>query len=171
MTTRPAITTSTDGKLTTATQWRPIHHSINSIQQLSGYHGTHEHVVSWMQLGAAQSATQSTPTQTVCQAKQLDWAKPVAGALSRRAVTSPARLSRIPDGYTGRSRFGGDGNNEHCAAAAAHGDPQQLLGYLTSMGVLAALILRVKHGRSYHVRTSLSRFSLWRSGLGVFDRA
>jgi crotonobetainyl-CoA:carnitine CoA-transferase CaiB-like acyl-CoA transferase len=44
-------------------------------------------------------------------------------------------------------------------------------GYLTSMGVLAALILRVKHGGSYHVRTSLSRFSLWRSGLGVFDRA
>jgi crotonobetainyl-CoA:carnitine CoA-transferase CaiB-like acyl-CoA transferase len=46
-----------------------------------------------------------------------------------------------------------------------------LAGYLTSLGVLAALILRAKHGGSYHVRTSLSRFSMWYSELGVFDGA
>ena len=45
-----------------------------------------------------------------------------------------------------------------------------LAGYLTSLGVVAALILRAKHGGSYHVRTSLSRFSMWYSELGVFDR-
>lgn len=44
-----------------------------------------------------------------------------------------------------------------------------LAGYLTSAGVLAALILRAKHGGSYHVRTSLSRFSMWYSELGVFN--
>jgi hypothetical protein len=37
--------------------------------------------------------------------------------------------------------------------------------------VLTALILRAKHGGSYHVRTSLSRFSMWYSELGVFDQA
>ena len=36
---------------------------------------------------------------------------------------------------------------------------------------MAALILRAKYGGSYHVRTSLSRFSMWYSDLGVFDRA
>jgi crotonobetainyl-CoA:carnitine CoA-transferase CaiB-like acyl-CoA transferase len=46
-----------------------------------------------------------------------------------------------------------------------------LAGYLTSLGVVAALILRAKHGGSYHVRTSLSRFSMWYSELGVFDGA
>ena len=46
-----------------------------------------------------------------------------------------------------------------------------LAGYLTSLGVVAALILRATHGGSYHVRTSLSRFSMWYSELGVFDRA
>jgi len=46
-----------------------------------------------------------------------------------------------------------------------------LAGYLTSLGVIAALILRAKHGGSYHVRTSLSRFSMWYSELGVFDGA
>jgi hypothetical protein len=46
-----------------------------------------------------------------------------------------------------------------------------LAGYLTSLGVVAALILRAKHGGSYHVRTSLSRFSMWYSQLGVFDAA
>jgi hypothetical protein len=46
-----------------------------------------------------------------------------------------------------------------------------LAGYLTSLGVVAALILRAKYGGSYHVRTSLSRFSMWYSELGVFDRA
>ncbi|MGL6234764.1 MAG: CoA transferase [Segniliparus sp.] len=45
-----------------------------------------------------------------------------------------------------------------------------LAGYLTSAGVLAALILRAKHGGSYHVRVSLSRFSMWYSQLGVFHR-
>lgn len=46
-----------------------------------------------------------------------------------------------------------------------------LAGYLTSLGVVAALILRAKHGGSYHVRTTLSRFSMWYSELGVFDGA
>jgi crotonobetainyl-CoA:carnitine CoA-transferase CaiB-like acyl-CoA transferase len=46
-----------------------------------------------------------------------------------------------------------------------------LAGYLTSLGVVAALILRAKQGGSYHVRTSLSRFSMWYSELGVFDQA
>lgn len=46
-----------------------------------------------------------------------------------------------------------------------------LAGYLTSLGVLTALILRAKHGGSYRVRTSLSRFSMWYSELGVFDQA
>jgi len=45
-----------------------------------------------------------------------------------------------------------------------------LAGYLTAVGVVAALVLRAKHGGSYHVRTSLSRFSMWYSELGVFDR-
>ena len=42
-------------------------------------------------------------------------------------------------------------------------------GYLTAMGTLAALILRAKFGGSYHVRTSLSRFSMWYSTLGVLN--
>jgi crotonobetainyl-CoA:carnitine CoA-transferase CaiB-like acyl-CoA transferase len=46
-----------------------------------------------------------------------------------------------------------------------------LAGYLTAMGVIAALILRAKHGGSYHVRASLARFSMWYSELGVFDPA
>jgi crotonobetainyl-CoA:carnitine CoA-transferase CaiB-like acyl-CoA transferase len=46
-----------------------------------------------------------------------------------------------------------------------------LAGYLTALGVLAALILRAKHGGSYHVRTSLTRFSMWYSELGTFDPA
>jgi crotonobetainyl-CoA:carnitine CoA-transferase CaiB-like acyl-CoA transferase len=36
-----------------------------------------------------------------------------------------------------------------------------LAGYLTAMGVIAALILRAKHGGSYHVRASLTRYSMW----------
>ncbi len=44
-----------------------------------------------------------------------------------------------------------------------------LAGYLTAMGVLAALILRAKHGGSYHVRTSLTRFSMWYGALGLLD--
>jgi len=44
-----------------------------------------------------------------------------------------------------------------------------LAGYLTAMGVIAALILRAKHGGSYHVRASLTRYSMWYSELGVFD--
>ncbi|MEI9996742.1 MAG: CoA transferase [Rhizomicrobium sp.] len=44
-----------------------------------------------------------------------------------------------------------------------------LAGYLTAMGVLAALVLRARQGGSYHVRTSLARFSMWYSELGVFD--
>ncbi|NCA11560.1 carnitine dehydratase [bacterium] len=43
-------------------------------------------------------------------------------------------------------------------------------GYLTACGVLAALKMRAEHGGSYHVRTSLSRFSMWYSQLGLFDR-
>ena len=46
-----------------------------------------------------------------------------------------------------------------------------LAGYLTAMGVVAALILRAQHGGSYHVRCSLTRFSMWYSQLGVFDPA
>ncbi|CAM3791766.1 CoA transferase [Tsukamurella strandjordii] len=46
-----------------------------------------------------------------------------------------------------------------------------LAGYLTSLGVLAALKLRAEQGGSYHVRTSLSRFSMWYSELGLFDQA
>jgi len=46
-----------------------------------------------------------------------------------------------------------------------------LAGYLTAMGVVAALILRAEHGGSYHVRCSLTRFSMWYSQLGVFDPA
>lgn len=46
-----------------------------------------------------------------------------------------------------------------------------LAGYLTAMGVIAALILRAKQGGSYHVRCSLTRFSMWYSQLGVFDPA
>ncbi len=46
-----------------------------------------------------------------------------------------------------------------------------LAGYLTAMGVLAALILRAQQGGSYHVRCSLTRFSMWYSQLGVFDPA
>jgi len=46
-----------------------------------------------------------------------------------------------------------------------------LAGYLTAMGVVAALILRAKHGGSYHVRCSLTRFSMWYSQLGTFDPA
>ena len=42
-------------------------------------------------------------------------------------------------------------------------------GYLTAMGTIAALILRAKFGGSYHVRTALSRFSMWYSTLGVMD--
>jgi crotonobetainyl-CoA:carnitine CoA-transferase CaiB-like acyl-CoA transferase len=44
-----------------------------------------------------------------------------------------------------------------------------LAGYLTAMGTIAALILRAKFGGSYHVRTALSRFSMWYSTLGVMD--
>ena len=44
-----------------------------------------------------------------------------------------------------------------------------LAGYLTAMGVIAALKLRAENGGSYHVRTSLSRFSMWYSTLGVLD--
>jgi crotonobetainyl-CoA:carnitine CoA-transferase CaiB-like acyl-CoA transferase len=44
-----------------------------------------------------------------------------------------------------------------------------LAGYLTAMGVVAALILRARHGGSYHVRCSLTRFSMWYSQLGLFD--
>ena len=44
-------------------------------------------------------------------------------------------------------------------------------GYLTALGTLAALILRAKFGGSYHVRTSLSRFSMWYSTLGLLDPA
>ncbi|MFQ6228258.1 CoA transferase [Nocardia sp. NPDC002869] len=44
-----------------------------------------------------------------------------------------------------------------------------LAGYLTAAGVLAALKMRAEHGGSYHVRTSLSRFSMWYSRLGLFD--
>jgi crotonobetainyl-CoA:carnitine CoA-transferase CaiB-like acyl-CoA transferase len=43
-------------------------------------------------------------------------------------------------------------------------------GYLTACGVLAALKMRAEHGGSYHVRTSLSRYSMWYSQLGLFDR-
>lgn len=46
-----------------------------------------------------------------------------------------------------------------------------LAGYLTAMGVIAALILRAQQGGSYHVRCSLTRFSMWYSQLGVFDPA
>ncbi|WP_313674217.1 CoA transferase [Mycolicibacterium sp.] len=46
-----------------------------------------------------------------------------------------------------------------------------LAGYLTAMGIVAALILRAKNGGSYHVRCSLTRFSMWYSQLGVFDPA
>ncbi|ADG76688.1 L-carnitine dehydratase/bile acid-inducible protein F OS=Tsukamurella paurometabola (strain ATCC 8368/ DSM / CCUG 35730 / CIP 100753 / JCM 10117 / KCTC 9821 / NBRC 16120 / NCIMB 702349 / NCTC 13040) OX=521096 GN=Tpau_0034 PE=4 SV=1 [Tsukamurella paurometabola] len=46
-----------------------------------------------------------------------------------------------------------------------------LAGYLTALGVLAALKLRAERGGSYHVRTSLSRFSMWYSQLGVFDQS
>lgn len=42
-------------------------------------------------------------------------------------------------------------------------------GYLTAMGTIAALILRAKVGGSYHVRTSLARYSMWYSTLGVMD--
>ena len=42
---------------------------------------------------------------------------------------------------------------------------------MTALGTLAALILRAKFGGSYHVRTSLSRFSMWYSTLGLFDPA
>ncbi|WP_263381402.1 CoA transferase [Granulicella arctica] len=44
-----------------------------------------------------------------------------------------------------------------------------LAGYLTAMGTLAALILRAKFGGSYHVRTSLARFSMWYATLGILD--
>lgn len=43
-------------------------------------------------------------------------------------------------------------------------------GYLTACGVLAALKMRAEHGGSYHVRTSLARFSMWYSELGRFER-
>jgi hypothetical protein len=43
-------------------------------------------------------------------------------------------------------------------------------GYLTACGVLAALKMRAEHGGSYHVRTSLSRYSMWYSQLGLLDR-
>jgi crotonobetainyl-CoA:carnitine CoA-transferase CaiB-like acyl-CoA transferase len=43
-------------------------------------------------------------------------------------------------------------------------------GYLTACGVLAALKMRAEHGGSYHVRASLSRYSMWYSQLGLFDR-
>jgi crotonobetainyl-CoA:carnitine CoA-transferase CaiB-like acyl-CoA transferase len=43
-------------------------------------------------------------------------------------------------------------------------------GYLTACGVLAALKMRAEQGGSYHVRTSLSRFSMWYSQLGLFER-
>jgi crotonobetainyl-CoA:carnitine CoA-transferase CaiB-like acyl-CoA transferase len=46
-----------------------------------------------------------------------------------------------------------------------------LAGYLMAMGTVAALILRAKQGGSYHVRCSLTRFSMWYSQLGVFDPA
>lgn len=36
--------------------------------------------------------------------------------------------------------------------------------------MLAALKMRAEHGGSYHVRTSLSRFSMWYSQLGLFER-
>lgn len=43
-------------------------------------------------------------------------------------------------------------------------------GYLTACGVLAALKMRAEHGGSYHVRASLSRYSMWYSQLGLFER-
>lgn len=45
-----------------------------------------------------------------------------------------------------------------------------MAGYLTACGVLAALKLRAEQGGRYHVRTSLSRFSMWYSQLGLFAR-
>jgi CoA-transferase family III len=44
-----------------------------------------------------------------------------------------------------------------------------LAGYLTAMGVLAALKLRAENGGSYHVRASLARYSMWYPTLGVLD--
>ena len=44
-----------------------------------------------------------------------------------------------------------------------------LAGYLTAAGTVAALIRRAKYGGSYHVRTSLARFSMWYSTLGLLD--
>jgi len=44
-----------------------------------------------------------------------------------------------------------------------------LAGYLTAMGVIAALKLRAEKGGSYHVRAHLSRYSMWYSTLGILD--
>lgn len=109
---------------------------------------------------------------------------------------SPEEAAEIRPGiiYTSLRAFGWDGPwsdrggfdmDANCASGYAvlegsKSDPKlpptvilndYLAGYLTAAGVVAAMILRAKHGGSYHVRVSLTRFSMWYSELGLMDDA
>lgn len=44
-----------------------------------------------------------------------------------------------------------------------------LTGYLASAGAMAALLMRAKHGGSYHVKVSLARTAMWVQDLGCFS--
>ncbi len=44
-----------------------------------------------------------------------------------------------------------------------------LTGYLASAGAMAALLLRAKHGGSYHVKVSLARTAMWVQSLGYIS--
>ncbi len=46
-----------------------------------------------------------------------------------------------------------------------------IVAWLSTTGVIAALMRRAKEGGSYRVHVSLTRVSLWLYSLGLFDKA
>jgi crotonobetainyl-CoA:carnitine CoA-transferase CaiB-like acyl-CoA transferase len=46
-----------------------------------------------------------------------------------------------------------------------------IVAWLSTTGVIAALIRRAREGGSYRVHVSLTRVSLWLYSLGLFDKA
>jgi crotonobetainyl-CoA:carnitine CoA-transferase CaiB-like acyl-CoA transferase len=46
-----------------------------------------------------------------------------------------------------------------------------ITSWLSTAGILAALMRRATDGGSYHVHVSLTRVALWILGLGIFDKA
>ncbi len=112
------------------------------------------------------------------------------GALARRGF-SPEEMAALRPGliYTSISCFGSDGEwgerpgwellgQSATGIAMGQGSAEQpslvraypcdyTTGYLAALGVLAALILRARHGGSYHVRASLCRTGMFVEGLGA----